>query len=217
MYMVGHEKRQFEVSLIWVLINFIGITTGTLVAFFLYTALADRYDGVALDQAKLLLRLAACGAAQGFIVSGLQTVVLLLSQGELLLWLCTNVCGMALGMAAPTLWAIAASPEFEIAFPFGRYVVAGWLLSWMLSGLLGGWVLGKTRSQQLRWSLLSAGAYLYWGLATGLGMKLLQEILRETAAIRWSSSLLWIGLMLAIGAWLHSYVFREIARTRFKA
>ena len=213
--MVGHE-RQFEVSFIWVLVNFIGIITGTLVAFFLYTSLAARYEGTTLDQARLLFRLGACGAAQGFVVSGLQTVVLLLSQGELLMWLSTNVFGMALGMMAPTLWAIAIQPDFEIAFPFSRYVVAGWLLSWMLSGLLGGWMLGNTRHQRMRWCILTAGAYLYWGLATGLGMKLLEDSLQEIAFANWVSSLLWIGLMLTVGAWLHSYVFRGIARIRFK-
>lgn len=213
--MVGGE-RQFEVSLIWVLVNFVGILTGTLVAFFLYTYLAARYDGVALDQMKLLLRLAACGAVQGFIVSGLQTVVLLLGGVELVMWLCTNVVGMALGMAAPTLWAIAFHVDFEATLPFGRYIVAGWFLSWMVSGILGGWMLGRTQSQRLRWGLLNAGAYLYWGLATGLGMKLLQDALQDVATVEWGSSLFWIGAMLAVGAWLHSYVFREMARLQFR-
>jgi len=213
--MLGTEK-QFEVSLMWVLVNFIGIIAGTLIAFFLYTLLAIRYEGVALDHAKLLIRLAACGAVQGFTISGLQTVVLLLGRLELLRWLFTNVLGMALGMAAPTLCAIAHTPNFEVEASFDRYVVAGWLLSWMLSGALGGWLLGRSRQQQIRWGLLNAAAYLYWGLATGLGMKLLQDALENAAAVEWKSSLLWIGLMLGVGAWLHSYVFKGVARVRFK-
>ena len=213
--MLSGEQR-FEVSLIWVLVNFIGIITGTLVTFFLYTLLAIRYEGVALDQMKLLLRLAACGAVQGFIISGLQTVVLLLNRVELLGWLFTNVMGMALGMAAPTLWAIANHSDFEINASFERYVVAGWLLSWMLSGVLGGWMLGKTKYQQVRWGLLNAAAYLYWGLATGLGMKLLEDALQAPETVGWAESLFWIGLMLAVGAWLHSYVFKGVARIRFK-
>ncbi|MFK8184676.1 MAG: hypothetical protein AB8B99_15000 [Phormidesmis sp.] len=213
--MLGREK-QFEVSLMWVLVNFIGIITGTLVAFFLYTLLAIHYEGVALDQMKLLLRLATCGAIQGFIISGLQTVVLLLNRVELLGWLFTNVLGMALGMAAPTLWAIANNADFEINAAFERYVVAGWLLSWMLSGALGGWMLGKTYQQQIRWGLLNAAAYLYWGLAAGLGMKLLEEALQTPTTVAWRESLLLIGLMLAVGAWLHSYVFKGVARIRFR-
>lgn len=213
--MLGTEK-QFEVSLMWVLVNFIGIIAGTLVAFFLYTLLAVRYEGVVFDHAKLLLRLAACGAVQGFIISGLQTVVLLLSRIELLGWLFTNVLGMALGMAAPTLWAIANNPNFEVSASFDRYVVAGWMLSWMLSGALGGWLLGQSRSQQIRWSLLNAAAYLYWGLATGLGMKLLQDALSNLPSVDWADSLFWIGLMLGVGAWLHSYVFKGVARIRFR-
>lgn len=214
--MLGSEKR-FEVSLIWVVVNFVGIITGTLVAFFLYTLLAIRYEGVALDQMKLLLRLAACGAIQGFIISGLQTVVLLLNKVELLGWLFTNVFGMALGMAAPTLWAIAHNSDFQISASFDRYVVAGWLLSWMLSGALGGWMLGKTKYQRVRWGLLNAAAYLYWGLATGLGMKLLEDALQAPETVAWAESLLWIGVMLAVGAWLHSYVFKGVARIRFKS
>ncbi|MEM6450263.1 MAG: hypothetical protein AAF703_08120 [Cyanobacteria bacterium P01_D01_bin.105] len=213
--MLGREK-QLEVSLIWVLVNFVGIITGTLVAFFLYTLLAIRYDGVVLDQVRVLLRLAACGAVQGFIVSGLQTVVLLLSRLELLGWLFANVIGMAFGMMAPTLWAIANDPSFNTKASFDRYVVAGWLLSWIISGALGGWLLGKVQNRRIRWALLNAAAYLYWGLATGLGMKLLEEALQDSQTVAWRSSLISIGLMLVIGAWLHSYVFKGVARTRYR-
>lgn len=213
--MLGSEKR-LEVSLVWILINFVGILTGTLVAFFLYSLLAIRQEGVVLNQIRLLLRLATCGAIQGFIISGLQTVVLLLERTELLTWLFTNVVGMAFGMMVPTLWAIAVHSDFEVALPFSHYVVAGWLLAWMCSGGLGGAILGSTRSQKIRWGLLNAAAYLYWGLATGLGMKLLKDALQDGVVVDWSTSLVWIVLMLMIGAWLHSYVFKEIARVRFE-
>lgn len=208
------SKKQVRISFVWVLVNFIGITTGTLVAFFLYTLLTINYNNAGLDVAKLLIRLLLCGAVQGFIVSGLQTIVLLLSQLRLMQWLVTNVVSMAVGMAAPTAYAIATIPNFEVNASFDQYVMAGWVLSWVLAGACGGVVLGRSQSQKILWGFLNSAAYLYWGLAAAFGMRLLDTALYDFPAlsISWKRRLVLISAMLAIGAWLHSYVFKGVAQ-----
>lgn len=208
------SKKQISVSVVWILVNFIGITTGTLIAFFLYTLLTINYNAAGLDAVKLLVRLLLCGAAQGFIVSGLQTIVLLLSKLRLMQWLVTNVASMAVGMAAPTAYAIATVPSFEIDGSFDRYVMAGWVLSWVLAGACGGVVLGRSQSQKILWGFLNSAAYLYWGLATAFGMRLLHTALYDLPALStsWQSRLVVIGILLGVGAWLHSYVFKGIVR-----
>ncbi len=212
--MLGINK-QAGVSLLWVGVNFVGILAGTLVAFFLYTFLTLN-NNITLDAVKLLAQLAICGAVQGFIVAGLQTIVLLLGKLKLVQWLVTNMLSMAAGMAAPTAYAIAIHPNFEATVSFNQYVMSGWVLSWVLAGASGGIVLGQGRSQKIRWATLNAAAYLYWGLSAAWGMRLLDAALYgvSTLSTRWGRSLLLIGLMLSIGAWLHSYVFRGVARRR---
>ena len=208
------SKKQISVSVVWILVNFIGITAGTLIAFFLYTLLTLNYNAADLDAVKLLIQLLLCGAAQGFIVSGLQTIVLLLSKLRLMQWLVTNVASMAVGMAAPTAYAIATVPSFEVDGSFDQYVMTGWVLSWVLAGACGGVMLGRSQSQKILWGFLNSAAYLYWGLAMAFGMRLLDAALYDLPALStsWRSRLVMIGILLGAGAWLHSYVFQGIVR-----
>lgn len=212
-------KKQTGVSLLWVGVNFVGILAGTLVAFFLYTFLTLSNNNANLDAVKLLAQLAACGAIQGFIVAGLQTIVWLLSKLKLVQWLVTNVISMSVGMAGPTAYAVATHPNFEASGSFNQYVMSGWVLSWVLAGTGGGLILGRGRSQRIRWAALNGAAYLYWGLSAAWGMRLLDAALYDVSALstHWARSLLLIGLMLSMGAWLHSYLFKGAVRMRHRA
>ncbi|MEL6813701.1 MAG: hypothetical protein AAFP03_02675 [Cyanobacteria bacterium J06598_3] len=214
--MLGSKKR-FKLSFIWILVNFVGIMTGTFVAFFLYALLTLNYGDATLDSMELLVQLALCGALQGFIVSGLQTMTLVLTKLRLVQWLLINIVGMSVGMVVPTALAIALNPMFDVNGSFDGYVMAGWVLSWILAGFLGGVVLGGPAQKKLRWGLLNGAAYLYWGLATALGMRLLGTALSNLPAQAlgwWIGSLGFLTMMLAVGAWLHSYVFRGVVRSR---
>ncbi len=208
------RKKQIRVSFIWTLVNAVGITTGTLIAFFLYTLLTINDNATGLDTAKLLIRLLICGAVQGFVVSGLQAIVLLLPKLRLIQWLVINIVSMAVGMAAPTVYAIATVPNFEVSGSFDQYVTAGWVLSWVLAGACGSVVLGRSQSQKILWGFLNSAAYLYWGLAAAFGMQLLNSALYDlpNESVSWKSRLVVIMAMLGIGAWLHSYVFKGVAR-----
>lgn len=211
------SKKHFKLSFIWILVNFVGIMTGTFVAFFLYALLTLNYDNTTLDGMELLVRLALCGALQGFIVSGLQTMTLVLTKLRLVQWLLINIVGMSVGMVVPTALAIALNPIFDVNGSFDGYVMAGWVLSWVLAGFLGGVVLGGPARRKLRWGMLNGAAYLYWGLATALGMRLLGTALSRLPAQAfgwWIGSVGFLLVMLAVGAWLHSYVFRGVVSFR---
>lgn len=210
------QKKYYRLSFIWVVVNFVGIAAGTLVAFFLYTLLTLSYDNATLDTVKLLVSLAVCGAIQGFVVAGLQTMILVLTKCTLVKWLFANVVSMSVGMVLPTALIIWLLPGFELSGAFVQYVMLGWMLSWLLAGALSGAVLGTTSLQKVRWSLLNTGAYLYWGVAAALGMQLLSKALYQSPTV-WSSWLNSLGIitaMLAVGTWLHSYVFRGVMRLR---
>ncbi len=210
------RKKHVRLSFIWVLVNFVGITTGTLVAFFLYALLTLNHNGVALGSSELLVRLAICGAVQGFIVSVLQTMAFVLTKCKLVKWLMTNMLSMVVGMVLPTAYAIALQTNFQVNSPFDQYIMAGWIVSWLLAGAFGGMVLGETAAQKIRWGVLNAAAYLYWGVAAALGMRLLGIALYNMPTISsgWMTSFGGLTLLLAMGAWLHSYVFRGVVRLK---
>ncbi|MEM8780913.1 MAG: hypothetical protein AAGF26_19030, partial [Cyanobacteria bacterium P01_G01_bin.49] len=192
-----------------ILVNLIGIITGTLVVFVLYAHLEiNHYSvGVTKDWSKLLLRLAICGAVQGFIIAAFQLLVLPLRRLRAIKWYLINIVSMAVGLILPMTYGIITN--FERGITFNDCVVTGWGLSWILTGIVGGVVAGRNKNQKILWGIVNGGVYLLWGITITFGVIFLGSTLDNSPSLlTFIVGFFLIGSTLAIGAWFNKFLYR---------
>jgi hypothetical protein len=192
-------------------INLIGIALGSAVSTNLSSNLLSRIllNHDATEWFKVLTSLAICGAAQGFILAGPQTIVLktLDATPKVIQCFWITVVSMAVGITLPTLYGLVV-PSNLIYIYISNLILIGFLLSWLLAGLFWGGIVGRTKKQKICWGLMNAGAYSLWGIAgftIWLGMPLAIDT-RESGLTELAFGLAALG----IGLGLNSFVFREL-------
>lgn len=205
------KKKQLILLFVWILVNLIGIITGTLVVFVLYIHLEISHYRVDIteDCSNLLLmrNLAICGAVQGFIIATLQLLVLPLRRLEAIKWYLINIVSMPLGWILPMTYGIIT--QFEWGITFNDSVVSGWGLSWILTGIVGGVVAGRNKDQKIRWGILNGGVYLLWGITTAFGVIFLAAILDNSPSLStFIFGFFLFCLILAIGAWSNKFLYK---------
>ncbi len=208
------RKKQLILSFIWVLVNLIAVITASLVVFSLYGGLRINRYIYAENWLRAVASLALCGGVQGLIVGGLQTIVFALAKLPVNKWLVTNIASMSLGMTLPIMFGIVTRSIFGIAENLDSYAVAGFVLSWIIAGVLSGIFAGRNKNQKIALGLVNTIAYIFWGVATIGGVITLGAAFdnRSESASILVSSFLSIVPILAIGAWLNSYIFRELIK-----
>ena len=195
--------------LFWTLASWLGLLLGVLTMFLLYSRLELNRYGQGEDWSYLFRGLMLCGATQGLVLGILQGIVLwamgFVSFQKMLHWLRATVVAMAIGMAFPIATA-----------SIDRDRLIGWMLSWLMAGLLLGAMTGHRKLQKIRFALINAVAYLLWGLAAVLGGLMLGAALDHVSATPTS----WIGyglliiLMLGAGSLLNSWVLLRSMMSR---
>lgn len=208
------RKKQSILLFIWVLVNLIAVITASLVVFSLYGGLRINRYLYAENWLRAVGSLAFCGGVQGLIVGGLQTIVFALAKLRVNKWFVTNIVSMTLGMTLPITFAIITRSIFGIAENLDSYAMAGFVFSWIIAGVLSGIFVGRNKNQKIALGLVNTIAYIFWGIATIGGIIALAAAFdnhSESASILASSFLLIVPI-LTIGAWLNSYIFRELIK-----
>lgn len=213
------SSQQWLLGSLWVVVNLVAIGLATMVVLMLYSALRLAQYSDLKEGFDLLKGLAICGAAQGAVLAGFQTIVLLAARladsRRRLLWFGATIVSMATGMALPAAYGLSAiastSLNPSLADSLDEYTLGGWVMSWLLAGLVWGAIAGSRPTQRVRWALLNAAAYLCWGLSATFGWLLLISAEDSGTSVVRPHLFILAGLV-AVGTGLHQLVFRGLLR-----
>ncbi len=169
------------------------------------------------DWGYLFQGLMLCGAVQGLILGTLQGVVLwamgFTGFQKILRWIGVTIVAMAVGMVLPMAMAVLSG---DSTHSFDNRVMGGWVMSWLLTGLLLGAMVVHHKYQKIRFAFINAGAYLFWGMATAYGALLLGAVLDHVSMMSLAliGNGLFIALMLTAGLGLNSFVLLKSMMSR---
>lgn len=195
----------------WILLNAIGIFIAQAFATYLSVQLSLGINVHIKDWFNITKNLMICATFQGLIFAGLQTIFLslkLTSSRKILQWFISTVVCMGVGIVIPTIYGVLTHYTNAPIRTFRGYVFLGWLLSWVLAGLVWGAIAGRSRNQKIRWAILNAGAYLFWGLAGSLA----SNHPRGMGELEFFRYLIFIMVIFGIGMVLNGLIFQGLVR-----